>query len=80
MISNTLLTFAGLLASRRKSGPLIQARMTSETNEEKAFGDHPTSLPNHKLEGVITYFQGSPNQLLSIPVLGNFTLMGMQAF
>ena len=54
--------------------------MTSEANDKKAFGDHPMSSPNHKLEGAITYFQGSPNQLLSIPVLGNFTLMVMQAF
>lgn len=42
--------------------------MTSETNDKTAFGDHPMTSPNHKLEGVITYFQGSRNQLLSIPV------------
>ena len=54
--------------------------MTSETSDKTAFGDHPMTSPNHKLEGVITYFQGSPNQLLSIPVQGNFFLMGMQAF
>lgn len=42
--------------------------MTSETTDKTAFGDHPMTSPYHKLEGVITYFQGSPNQLLSIPV------------
>lgn len=42
--------------------------MTSETSDKTAFGDYPMTSPNHKLGGVITYFQGSPNQLLSIPV------------
>ncbi len=65
----TLLTsWWGLLGSRRKSGHLIQDQMTSETNDKTPFGDHPMTSPNHKLGGVITYFQGSPNQLLSIPV------------
>lgn len=77
----TLLTsWWDLLGSTRKSGRLIQDRMTSETSDKTAFGDHPVTSPNHNLGGVITYFQGSPNQLLSIPVQGNFSLMDMQAF
>lgn len=42
--------------------------MTSEISDKAAFADHPMTGASHKLEGVITYFQGSLNQLLSIPV------------
>lgn len=50
------------LGCRRKRSNLIRDQMTSETNDKTSVGGHPMTSPNHKLQGVIAYFQGSPNQ------------------